>query len=136
MSNNFPTPSNILTTLINKGCDKQDVTLDWNKTAKPLAFALNQWLEATHGTPQHTRGISYKRFLGLIGGTCIVKMKDSEGKDIPDIYSGEPRKHFSSIKLCSMLSKTKLKDGKVELLPKVFKEFNMKGLGQEAYKVS
>tara|TARA_B100000424_G_scaffold268882_1_gene264656 strand:+ start:959 stop:1375 length:417 start_codon:yes stop_codon:yes gene_type:complete len=138
MSSNFPSPQKILTTLISKGHHKQenDLTLDWNKTAKPLAYALNQWLEGHHGTSPYMRKVSYKRFLGLIGGTCIVKMKDPDGNDIVDPISGEPRTHFSSHKLCSMFSIKKLEKGQVELLPSVFKKFNMKGLGQEAYKVS
>lgn len=136
MSSNFPSPLKILTTLIQKDLHVQDVTLDWNKTAKPLAYALNEWLERTHGTDPYKRNVSYKRFLGLIGGTCIVPLKDSDGNEIIDPISGEPRSHFSSVELCAMFSKKKLEKGEVQLLPSVFKKFNMKGLGQEAYKVS
>lgn len=135
MSNNFPTGANIVNTLFDKGLDKQDVTLDWNKTAKPLAYELNRWLEGTHGTSPYKRNISYKRFLGLIGGHCIVEQQDADGNPIPDPFTGEPRKHFSSKRLCSMFSKSKLKQGQVELLPKIFKQFNMHGLDHEAYRV-
>lgn len=127
MTKQTRTPHNIVDTLFTKGYDQQDITLDWNAVAKPLAYELNVWLEAKYNTPMSLRGVTYKRFLGLIGSKCIIEMKDAEGNPIED-WQGNPRKHFSSKQLCKLFSKSKLKEGKLELLPKVFKDYKKDGL--------
>ena len=115
----------IIETLRSKGFDKEDCTLNWKQVAVPLAVELNKSFEQQHSIPLSMRKVCYKRFLGLIGGTCITDRKTSDGETVRDAF-GEPQKHFSSIKLLAMFPKKPTKD--LKLLPKFMKQYKTDGL--------
>lgn len=125
MAKQYRTAQEIILELRANGFDKEDVTLKWNGVAIPLAVELNKAFEKQYNIPLSQRNICYKRFLGLIGGTCITARKTPDGKPIKDAF-GKPDKHFSSKQLLAMFPK-KIGDD-LKLLPKFMKNYKKDGL--------